>query len=162
MVLLASAAVAVTAVFGAFGCGKPQQLRAEYRAGDPVKTGALTYTVLESSWKSQLDAFPAPRVPDRNFLLIHVLVTNSGGTEVSAPSLKLENTSGDTFGESDNGAGVDQWLGLLRRLSPAQSADGWILFDVPTNAYKLRLSDGAFEGEKVAYVSIPLSIPDKP
>ena len=59
------------------------------------------------------------------------------------PFLKVVNSNGDTFTESENGVGVDNWMGLLRRISPAQSEDGWLLFDVPTNSYKLRVTDGA-------------------
>lgn len=108
-----------------------------------------------------MDSFPTPRVPDRNFLLVHILVTNGGGSEVSIPTLRLENSKGEEFVESDNGTGIDGWLGMLRRLSPAQSADGWILFDVPTNSYQLRVSNGSLEAEKAAYITIPLTIPDK-
>lgn len=154
------AAVIVAAVIIS-GCGTVRPARAEYRAGDPVTTGPLTYNVVETVWKSQLDGFPSARIAERNFCLVHVLVTNGGGSEVSVPSLQLENSSGDTFMESDSGVGVDQWLGMLRRVSPAQSIDGWVLFDVPTNSYKLRVSDGALENEKVAYIDIPLSI-DRP
>jgi hypothetical protein len=142
------------------GCSKPQMVR-EYRAGDSVTTGPLTFNVVQTSWRSQLEAFPVARIPDRNFLLIHVMVTNGGGSEVSIPLLKLENTKGESFAESENGSGVDNWLGLLRHVSPAQSSDGWLLFDVPTNAYRLRVSDGDIEHEQFAYIDIPLSIPDR-
>ncbi len=139
------------------GCSKPQVAR-EYRAGDPVTTGPLTFNVVQSTWKSQLDAFPVARVPDHNFLLIHVVVTNGGGSDASIPLLKLENSKGESFSESENGSGVDNWLGLLRRVSPAQSSDGWLLFDVPTNAYRLRVSDGDIEHEQFAYIDVPLSM----
>ena len=139
------------------GCSKPQIAR-EFRAGDPVTTGPLTFNVVQSTWKSQLDAFPVSRTPDRNFLLIHLTVTNGGGSDVSIPMLKLENSKGESFPESDNGSGVDNWLGMLRRVSPAQTADGWLLFDVPTNAYRLRVSDGDIEHEQFAYITVPLNI----
>lgn len=157
----AAMVLTVVSVVLTSGCATPQQTRAEYRAGDTVPAPPLTYTVVEAQWKSQLDSFPTPRVPDRNFLLVHILVTNGGGSEVSIPTLRLENSKGEEFVESDNGTGIDGWLGMLRRLSPAQSADGWILFDVPTNSYQLRVSNGSLEAEKAAYITIPLTIPDK-
>jgi hypothetical protein len=126
--------------------------------GDPAVAGSLTFTVLESKWQSQLEASPAPRLPERNFLLIRVTVTNSGGAEASIPFLKLVNESGDIFNEVENGTGVDDWLGMLRHIRPAQTEEGWILFDVPSNAYKLRITDGNIENERVTLVSIPLSM----
>ena len=153
-------AIAALGMLSQSGCSKPQPAK-EFTAGDPATTGPLTYNVVETHWKSQLDAFPVARIPDRNFLLVRILVTNGGGSEVSIPLLQLENSKGEAFPESDNGAGVENWLGLLRRVSPAQSADGWLLFDVPTNAYRLRVSDGGLENEKFAYITIPLSIQDQ-
>jgi Domain of unknown function (DUF4352) len=145
-------------VFLSLGCRQPTPAKVEFHIGDAATAGPLTYNVVEAHWKSQLDAFPSPRVPERNFLLVRITVTNSGGTELGIPFLKLENNNGDSFSESDDGSGVDRWLGLIRRINPAQTEDGWLLFDVPTNSYKLRLSDGAVENEHVAYVTIPLSI----
>lgn len=126
--------------------------------GDPAVAGSLTFTVLETKWQSQLPAVPVARFPERNFLLIRLTVTNSGGSEATTPFLKLENSSGETFSELENGAGVENWLGMIRRIPPAQTEDGWVVFDVPSNSYKLRVSDGGGESEKVAYISIPLTI----
>jgi hypothetical protein len=140
------------------GCKTTAPATLEYHVGDPAGVGPLTFNVVETRWKSQLDAFPTPRIPERNFLLVRVVVTNGGGTEMGIPFLKLENSKGETFIESENGGGVEHWLGLLRRISPAQTEDGWLLFDVPTNAYKLRVTDGAIENEHFAYIDIPLNI----
>lgn len=152
-VLMATISVLISS-----GCKPPTAAKAEFRIGDPAVTGPLTYNVVEARWRSQLEAFPTQRLPERNFLLLKVTVTNGGSTEVAIPFLKVENASGDSYSESDNGAGVDDWLGLIRRIAPAQTEDGWILFDVPTNSYKLRVSDGAVENEHVAYISIPLNM----
>lgn len=141
-----------------FGCRQITPAKIEVHIGENAIVGPLTYNVVEAQWRSQLEASPTPRIPERNFLLLRVVVTNSGGAEAAIPFLKLENSNGDTFSESENGAGVEKWLGLLRRISPAQSEDGWLLFDVPTNSYKLRVSDGAVENEHVAYISIPLNM----
>lgn len=145
-------------VFLSLGCTKSVPARVEFNIGDSATAGPLTYNVVEAHWKSQLEGFPTQRVPQRNFLLVRITVTNSGGTEMGIPFLKLENSNGDSFTESEDGSGVDHWLGLIRRINPAQTEDGWLLFDVPTNSYKLRLTDGAVENEHIAYVTIPLSI----
>lgn len=154
---LAGALLALLSVLS-LSCKEQEGPRSEAHMGDPAVAGPLTYTVIEARWRSQLQAFPTARFPERTFLLIKLSVTNSGGSEVSIPFLKLETSKGETFTEVENGAGVDGWLGVLRRVGPAQTEEGWILFDVPTNSYKLRLTDGNVEREHLAYVSIPLSM----
>ncbi len=140
------------------GCSKPTPAKAEFRIGDAAAAGPLTYTVTEARWVSQLEGFPTPRLAERNFLLLHVTVTNSGGSDVSVPFFKLENSNGDVYDESTDGNGVNRWFGVIRRLGPAQSQDAWVLFDVPTNSYKMRVTDGKYENEHIAYISIPLSM----
>jgi hypothetical protein len=69
----------------------------------------------------------------------------------------LENPSGQDFLESDNGEGLDNWFGLLRTITPAQTQQGKLIFDVPLTSYRLRLTDGAGPGlEKYTWVTIPL------
>jgi hypothetical protein len=140
------------------GCSERERPKAEARMGEPALAGSLSYNVIEAQWRSQLQSFPTPRFPERQFFLIKVSVTNSGNADASIPFLTLESPSGDSYKELENGAGVDGWLGVLRRVGPAQTEEGWILFDVPTNTYKLRLSDGNVERERVTYVTIPLSM----
>jgi hypothetical protein len=130
----------------------------ESRMGEPAVAGRLTFNVVEARWRSQLDAFPTPRMPGRNFLMLKLTVTNGGGQPVALPYLKVENSSGEIFSEVENGAGVDNWFGMFRRIQPAQTEEGWLLFDVPTNSYKLRVTNGAVEDEQVAYISIPLNM----
>lgn len=129
--------------------------------GEKVRVGKFTYDVIESNSKTQLPATPTPRVPERNFLLLRVSITNGGGQEKVAPSMFLENSSGDTFPEIPNGAGIDNWLGLLRKVPPAQTDEGWILFDVPTDSYRLKIVEADDAGNETAvYVRIPLKLPE--
>ena len=59
--------------------------------------------------------------------------------------------------EADNGEGLDNWFGILRNLSPAQTQQGRLIFDVPLTSYRLRLPDGGDPGtERFAWVEIPL------
>lgn len=156
----AFAALAISAqlALSTAGCKPAVKAASESRMGDPAVAGALTFNVVESRWQSQLDSFPTPRMPQRNFLLLKITVTNSGSEEKSIPFLKVENSAGDSFSELENGSGLDGWLGVFRRVGPAQTEEGWILFDVPTNSYRLRISDGSVENEQVAYISIPLNM----
>ena len=89
--------------------------------------------------------------------MITISVTNGGGHEISVPLLSLEGANGQSIMELDNGEGVDHWFGVLRNLSPAQTQQGRLLFDVPLSSYKLRVTDGGEAGsEKYAWVEIPL------
>jgi hypothetical protein len=142
------------------GCGaKQNSVRIDYPMGERVTLGPLTYNVIETAWRSQLGSDFKLRIPQQRYLMITISVTNGGGHDVSVPLLTLENQSGQTFLESDNGEGVDNWFGLLRTLSPAQTQQGRIVFDVPLTSYKLRVTDSGESGmDKYAWVQIPLHI----
>ncbi len=148
------AALLLTAV----ACAPHEAPRSEGRIGDPTVAGSLTFNVVEARWRSQLDGFPTPRMPERNFLLVKLTVTNGGGSEASIPYLQVRNADGQVFSESEDGTGLDGWMGMIRRVAPAQTEEGWLLFDVPSNSYKLRVTDGNVENEHVAFISIPLSM----
>jgi hypothetical protein len=139
------------------GCQRDVATRAEYPMGEKVPIGPLIYTVIENGWRSQLGDALKLRVPQQRFLSITLSVTNSGGSDVSVPLFTVENSNGQSFLESENGEGVDNWFGLLRIISPAQTQQGRIIFDVPLASYRLRVTDGAGPGaEKYTWVTIPL------
>lgn len=139
------------------GCGARQANRIDYQMGERVVIGPLTYNVVESAWRSQLGEGFKLRLPQQRFLLITISVTNGGGKEVSVPLLTLENQNDQTFQELDNGEGVDNWFGILRTISPAQTQQGRIAFDVPLSSYRLRVTNGGSPGtERYAWVEIPL------
>lgn len=127
--------------------------------GENVTDGSLIYNVIQSDWKGQLGSGLDVRTPQRRFLEITLSITNSGGQEASVPLLHVQDSAGNDYVESDSGNGVDNWLGLLRSISPAQTLQGKILFDVPLASYRLRLTDGAGAGiEKFAWVTVPLRL----
>lgn len=141
------------------GCQKAAPSRIEYSMGEKISFGPLTYQVIDSSWQSQLGDTFKLRIPQQRFLLLTVSVTNGGGSDVSVPLFTLENANGQDFLESDNGDGVDNWFGLLRTITPAQTQQGKLVFDVPLTSYRLRLTDGAGPGlEKYTWVNIPLRL----
>ena len=149
----------LVAVLTMAGCNRQSSLQIDYRMGEKVTDGPLIYTVVESTWKTQLGNLFHTRLPEQRFMLITISVTNSGGREVSVPLLTLRGTNGKEFLEVGNGEDVDNWFGLLRTIGPAQTQQGRILFDVPLSSYKLRLTDGGDAGaEKYAWVDIPLSM----
>jgi hypothetical protein len=129
--------------------------------GDAVQVGPLVYHVTQADWKTQIGEFPSVRMPERSFLLVRISVTNGGGETLTIPQVELVNSKGDAFHEVTDGTGVPDWLGLLRTLNPAATEQGTLVFDVPTNAYRLKLTDGSdMEHSRAAYVKIPLSFGD--
>ncbi len=135
---------------------------ADYQMGERIPAGPLTYNVVEKVWRSQLGEMFQTRTPQNRFLLITISVTNGGGGDVSVPLMQLEGTDGKVYPELENGDGVDNWLGILRTVSPAQTQQGRILFDVPLGAYRLRLSDGDSVNGRYVYAQIPLQIDADP
>lgn len=145
------------------GCGSGQGTTAKklptYSMGAQVTVGPLTYTALETEWKSSFDSPTGPRQAQHQFLLIKLTVTNGGGGEVIAPLLYLVDGKGKEWIEDDKGEGIPQWLGTLRMLGPAQTSEGYLLFDVPQGSYQLRVSTGGDpEKEVAALVTIPFRL----
>jgi Domain of unknown function (DUF4352) len=145
------------------GCSSRPPARPVYNIGDRVVLGNLTYNVLETQWKSQLGAFPTVRMPQNSFLLVRITVTNGSGSDVNIPMLSLENSAGATFTELTDGSGVENWLGIVRQLAPADTDTGWIVFDVPTNSYRLKLTEpldagSSDSGPDTAFVLLPLNL----
>jgi hypothetical protein len=150
--LLALAGVSALAV--SCSSTRPNPVRT-FPMGDRVTLGHLIYTVFETQWLTQIGEGAAARIPQQRFFLLRMSITNSGADEVLAPNLALVDDSGQSYAELNNGEGVPKWIGYLRPIKPAESAQGDLLFDVPPKHYKLRISD---ESEQiVALVDIPLS-----
>jgi uncharacterized protein DUF4352 len=154
--LLGSAALLVLLLGGCQRSGPP---RTDFSMGERVPVGLVTYTVVETAWRPQLGEGFKIRTPEQRFLLIRISVTNGGPKDISIPLLTLEGNNGQTYREIADGEGVDNWFGLLRTLSPNETQQGNVLFDVPLTSYKLRVPDinvSGFEG--YASVQIPLRI----
>lgn len=142
-----------------FACQPQQQTRLDWTMGERIALGPATYVVVSSSWTSQLGEGFNIRIPQNRFLLINVSVTNSGGEPISIPLLTIEDSSGRQHQELADGAGVSNWMGLIRDVTPAETKQGRILFDVPLTSYKLALPDPSDETmERQVYVDIPLDL----
>jgi hypothetical protein len=126
--------------------------------GDRVQCGWFSYTVLELEYKSQLGEDPVAPRPKSAFIAIHLQVTSSAGATVSVPFLRLETESGEFITEVEDASALPGWFGLLRKVEPAATESGWIVFDAPPGNYGLRLSDGAMDSEQFAMVRIPLRV----
>lgn len=151
---------ALAAIIVLASCGKnAAQSRAAFRMGQQMQVGSLIYNVLETKWVAQLGDMPRQRVPKQRFLLIRISVTNSGGKEASVPFLALEDAKGQSHPEEQSGEGVEGWMGFLRTIQPAQTENGWLLFDVAPGSYNLRVSGDTSGGdEQSLLIHIPLSV----
>lgn len=142
------------------GCqrAKDPTLIGTFRMGERVQAGPLIYTVLEAEWKTQLEG--SGRMPANRFLFIRVSITNSSGAAISAPAFTLLGAGGKTYEELTEGLDeVRNWLNILRTIAPAQTEQGYVIFDAPVGAYKMVLSDaGEVGNEKHAHVDIPVHL----
>jgi hypothetical protein len=123
--------------------------------GERAQAGQLIFTVFENRWLPQLGAEASARIPTNRFFLLRLSIVNSGSNEAIAPPLTLIDDSGQRYTEVSDGEGVPQWIGYLRRVKPADTLTGNIVFDVPARHYKLEVGDDG--DEKKALIDIPLS-----
>lgn len=126
--------------------------------GEKVQAGPLIYTALESDWRESLGE--GGRAPKQRFLFIRVSITNSGGQPVSVPGLTLLGAGDQEFTEvTENMENVRNWLGLLRTVQPGGTEQGYVVFDAPLAAYKLKVSDaGEVGSERTALIDIPVQL----
>jgi hypothetical protein len=141
------------------GCQRPNSVQINYQMGERITDGAVVYNVVQTTWRTQLGDIFNTRIPQNRFLMIMLSATNGGGSETSLPFFALEGPNSKEYKEVENGEGVNNWFGLLRTLSPAETRQGNLVFDVPLTSYRLRLTDGGEPGtEKMVWVEIPLHL----
>ena len=138
------------------GCAPAVQPQARvHRMGERITLGSLVYNVFDTQWKPQLGEGAEARVPKDRFFLVRLSVVNGGTPELMVPTIVLVDDAGQTYPELSNGDQVPAWIGFLRRVKPADTLQGNIVFDVPPKHYKLRLSDE--NEQKSEEVDVPLS-----
>ncbi len=157
---------ALAACLGAeTACAPPVSPEARvYRMGERVTVGSLVYNVFDDQWRPQLGSGPDARVPKDRFFLVRLSVVNGGAADIMVPTMTLVDDSGQTFNELTNGDGVPSWTGYLRRVRPADTLQGNVVFDVAPKHYLLRVTDET--GAKSRDIDIPLNFssdtPDMP
>ncbi|HTX36412.1 MAG TPA: DUF4352 domain-containing protein [Bryobacteraceae bacterium] len=135
-----------------------------YPMGEKVLLGSLTYSVFETEYLTQIGDGPAPRIPQNRFFLVKISVSNGGSQTANVAAFQVEDDNGKVYPELENGDGVPDWIGYLRSVKPAESAQGNAVFDAPPRHYTIRVKDET--GEKAALIDIPLTFnaetPDVP
>ncbi len=147
--------VAVAAALLLNACSSRAPSVHSYSLGEKAELGHIIYTVYETQWVPQFGEGPAARVPQHRFFLVRMAAVNSGSADLIVPNVTIEDDNGNSYPELRDGDGVPQWIGYLRQVKPAESAQGNLLFDAPPAHYKLRITDE--NEENPAYVDIPLS-----
>ena len=143
------------------GCNRPGSNSSviDFAVGDKAPNPPLTYTVIETGWKTQLGEGFRIRTPQNRFFMVRLSVTNGGGNNVALPLFTLTDSSGKEYRELDNGESVDGWFGLLRDIAPAQTQQGQLVFDVPLATYRIKLPNGGPIGEeKFITINLPLRL----
>jgi Domain of unknown function (DUF4352) len=146
----------VTTAFLLTSCGEDKTFPVRtYNMGDRVTIGHLIYTVFETQWLTHIGEGAEARVPQHRFFLVRMSAVNGGSGETLIPNVSLQDDAGNSYAELSNGEGVSQWIGFLRNVKPADSAQGNVLFDAPPRHYKLKVADES--REQTALIDIPLN-----
>ena len=159
----ALACLAACLVSPACGPAVPAEARL-HRMGERVTVGSLVYNVFEDQWKAQLGQGSDARVPKDRFFLVRLSVVNGGATELMIPTITLVDDAGNTYPELTDGDQVPEWTGYLRRVKPAETLQGHVVFDVAPKHYRLRVTDE--NSQQSRDIDIPLNfasdVPDMP
>ena len=137
-------------------CEKPAPRPTRHKLGETVQSGPLKYSVLATRWALQTGEGLAVRTPTNRYYILQITVLNTGKTEVFVPALSIESASGQSYDELADGAGVPNWIGVVRRLNPAETLEGAIAFDVPQGTYALRVPNE--EDAITAYIDLPFQL----
>ncbi|WP_031498530.1 DUF4352 domain-containing protein [Bryobacter aggregatus] len=148
-----------------FGCAKDaletdaniQRASKTFKMGERASVGLLTYSVLESTYFTQLGDQGKVRLAEKRFLVIRLSITNGGGKEAEIPLFRLVDNQGVETPELQEAEFLSGWFGIIRKVGPTMTEEGRILFDVTPKNYKLEVSDGGETGkEQLAFIEIPM------
>jgi hypothetical protein len=126
-----------------------------YNMGERIQLGHIVYLVFETQWLTHIGDGPDARIPQNRYFLIRLSAVNSGSSDIPVPNFTIQDDAGNTYPELSDGTGVPQFIGYLRNVKPAESAQGNALFDAPPRHYKLKIQDE--DSERAALVDIPLN-----
>ena len=138
------------------GCSQDGRQTKVYQAGEKATSGGLTYAVIDTQIHTRLGDDPQnPRIPQNRFYTVQIAVSSGNNTEVPIPGMTLVDDSGKSYPELGDGTGVQHWLGVLRKVAPAQTERGYVVFDAPAAHYKLKVSDD-LDADDV-FIDLPLN-----
>jgi hypothetical protein len=137
------------------GCGQLETPEiTTHPLGEKVSVGYFTYQVFETQWLTRLGEGAELKTPSHRFLCIRLGATNGGASTSLVPLLTLVDDHGNSYPEVPDVTADPRWLGFSRRVRPAETAQGVVVFDVVPGHYRLRLADDSGQ-ERSAYVDVP-------
>jgi len=149
-------AIGVFLLASATACSEQAETIRTYNMGERVQAGPLVYDAFQTNWSLKLGDGADARSPANRFLLVRLSIHNGGATDSGVPTLSLVDDRGQVFNELTDGTGVNNWLGIVRKIGPIQAKEGEVAFDVPPRHYRLRVAD---ETDQIAaYIDLPLTI----
>src|SRR6185437_13425096 len=153
-------ALPIVAILTLAGCSNPavDPSKTEVRtvpAGEKAAVGHLTYAIVDSQIVPQLGDSLSPRIPKERFVILQIAVTNSSNVDNPIPAVELVGDDGKEYTELSDGAGVANWLGMVRHVEAGQTERGTVAFDAPAAHYKVRFTDESTNNEIMA--DLPLS-----
>ncbi len=137
------------------GCSPGTPIVRTVHLGEKAYVGQLSYTAFDTQWLVSAGDGPNPRIPQNRFFLIRVNVVNGGRADAAIPTFTLLDDAGQSYSELSSGEGIPNWMGIVRKVKPAESETGNIAFDVPPAHYRLRVNDEI--EDRYAYIDIPLT-----
>jgi len=128
-----------------------------HRMGDRVEVGSLVYRIIEVEWRAQLGTDSQIRTAQNRFVIVRLSITNSAASEAEVPAMQLIAHGNRLYKEVRDVTGIPDWLGILRRLAPAETLFGRVVFDVPPGDYLLRVSEDSLNPDEArsALIEIP-------
>ena len=150
MRISAIAAISLVLLCVTGGCSRKKEVRV-FQMGEKAEVGPFIYQAGETHWLHTL----GDRTAKDRFFVIHISALNSSSKEATVPAFEVVDDAGNEFPELPDGTGVDNWVGITRKLPVANTLQGSIVFDVPPKHYRLKVSD---ENDEFMYYDIPLSL----
>ena len=144
-------AVPVLLLLAACSPNAPQRVVKVFSAGDKASVRDLTYNIVDTLIQPKL----GERTPETRFYLVQMAISNGGNNAISIPAMSLIDDTGKAYPELADGAGVPNWLGVVRKVEPVNTEKGTVAFDAPAQHYKLRLTDDTEDMD--VYVDLPLN-----
>src|SRR5438270_711709 len=92
-----------------------------YNLGERVDLGHLVYLVFDTQWLTHIGEGPDAKIPQNRFFLVRISATNGLSSEIMVPGLTVEDDNGKSYAELSTDVGAPQWMGILRRVKPAES-----------------------------------------
>lgn len=144
-------ALSLTLFIFSTGCTFKRKEVRTVQLGEKAVIGPFIYQAYETQWPISL----GDRTAKDRFFIVRLSILNAGTADTTIPSMDVVDDQGNTYTEDSNGAGVEGWLGLTRKVGVNQTEQGTIVFDVVPKHYRLRVAD---ENDEFMYIDIPLNL----